>query len=421
MYPATARPTGWRSTRTVESAVVRSHAATGSASASSIVVPPRRSASCPLRTRTRSRYAVSSDAGSAACGLDVDRRRRRRRQRLPRRAGGEPRGRRVGGPAHRRPDPLVGLACRSSRSPRRSRGTASRARSAAGTRRASPRPGRPRSSVMIRVWSWFVRNVAGLVRGPRRGRVAERRPRAAPASPVLDREAIGARPSPKSNVRSSALRDIARRRSIAGSQTSPRSIASGPAAWAAALNPASHAFVSGVFVCASGPSSMRCFAASSRKPSTPTSASQNRATSSSSAVTAGLRRLRSGMPSQNSRSRSRSPSRVPRRPARPARATTGLSSDHRYQSRMSSSPAADVLEPRVLDRGVVEHEVDDDLDAPLVRRGDERVEVLGGAVVAARPPRSRSRRSRDSSAPRRSASATARRRPGRRSWPGRRR
>ncbi len=84
-----------------------------------------------------------------------------------------------------------------------------------------------------------------------------------------------------------------------GSHTSPTSRASGSTASTEPLKPASHAFVSGVFVWASLPSSMRCLAASSRNPSTPMSSSQNRATFSSSAVVAGLRRLRSGMPSQN--------------------------------------------------------------------------------------------------------------------------
>ena len=148
---------------------------------------------------------------------------------------------------------------------------------------------------MIRSWSWFVRNDACWLTG----HCVIASPSAVAngaARPFWSARRIPVA-SPKLNVMST-LPGTYRPATDGGSQTSPTSRLPGFAASVAALKPASHSRVSGVFVWTL-PSSTRCLAASSRNPSTPISVSQKRATSSSSAVTAGLRRLRSGMPSQN--------------------------------------------------------------------------------------------------------------------------
>ena len=154
----------------------------------------------------------------------------------------------------------------------------------------------PPSSVMIRVWSWLVRKLAFWLAG-HAASVSMSPVCSGAARPFWSASRIAVA-SPKSKVMST-LSGTYGAAIAGGSQTSPTSRASGLTAATESLKPASHAFVSGVFVWASFPSSMRCFAASRRKPSTPTSSSQNRAMSSSSAVVSGLRRLRSGMPSQN--------------------------------------------------------------------------------------------------------------------------
>ena len=213
------------------------------------------------------------------------------------RAGRETSRRRLAVPAHRRPDPLVrlraGHADLLAVVDERHAGH----RSAAASRPPSRLDVAAELGHEARSWSWLVRNVAKPARRVRRRATPSARPRAIRrrrSETPSDRRAA----SPKSKVRSSApSRHVGRRRST--SRRRPRrgeAHRDGAPGSGRGSPPARR----GCRRCsrAARPSSMRCLMASSRKPSTPRSSSQKSAIASSSAVTAGFARLRSGMPSQ---------------------------------------------------------------------------------------------------------------------------